>query len=272
MIPILHAPGVITPGQFGPMSLMLLPCSARFTRTMSTTGMPSVMAIINSMPASAASRIASAANAAGTKMQETLAAVSRTASPTVLNTGISCESSSTTSPPRPGVTPPTSFVPYLRHCSAWNFPAEPVMPWTIRRVWASTRMLMDAPGRASHGQPPSNRRCGNRSSSTGTSRRRCRAALPHTPARTHRFRCPVSRPPAGGPRFRNTSRVSCWLLRGLDDFLRGVGHRIGGNDGQAAFLEDLLAQLDIGAFETHDERHADVHLLDGGENAVGDHV
>jgi hypothetical protein len=45
------------------------------------------------MPASAASRIASAANGAGTKMQETLAAVSRTASPTVLNTGIFCESS-----------------------------------------------------------------------------------------------------------------------------------------------------------------------------------
>ena len=38
----------------------------RFTRTMSSTGMPSVMHTTSSMPASAASRIASAANGGGT--------------------------------------------------------------------------------------------------------------------------------------------------------------------------------------------------------------
>ena len=43
MMPILHAPAVITPGQFGPISRDFEPDSARFTLTMSATGMPSVM-------------------------------------------------------------------------------------------------------------------------------------------------------------------------------------------------------------------------------------
>ena len=43
MMPILQAPAVITPGQLGPISIDLEPLRARFTRTMSATGMPSVM-------------------------------------------------------------------------------------------------------------------------------------------------------------------------------------------------------------------------------------
>ena len=66
MMPILHSPGVITPGQFGPISRVFDPDSARFTFTMSATGMPSVMQTISSMSASIASRIASAANGGGT--------------------------------------------------------------------------------------------------------------------------------------------------------------------------------------------------------------
>ncbi len=66
MMPILHSPGVMTPGQFGPISRDVESLSAAFTLTMSSTGMPSVMHTISSMPASAASRIASAAKAAGT--------------------------------------------------------------------------------------------------------------------------------------------------------------------------------------------------------------
>ncbi len=54
------------PGQFGPISRVGLPASAAFTRIMSFTGMPSVMHTTSSMPASAASRMASAAKAAGT--------------------------------------------------------------------------------------------------------------------------------------------------------------------------------------------------------------
>ena len=69
MMPILHASGVMTPGQFGPISRDAEPHPApRFTRTMSSTGMPSVMQTISGMPASAASRIASAANGGGTKI------------------------------------------------------------------------------------------------------------------------------------------------------------------------------------------------------------
>jgi hypothetical protein len=47
MMPILQAPAVITPGQFGPTSRDLEPASERFTFTMSATGMPSVMQTIS---------------------------------------------------------------------------------------------------------------------------------------------------------------------------------------------------------------------------------
>ena len=66
MMPILHSPGVSTPGQLGPIRRLLLPVSARLTRTMSSTGMPSVMQTISSISASIASRIESAANGGGT--------------------------------------------------------------------------------------------------------------------------------------------------------------------------------------------------------------
>ena len=66
MMPILHSPAVITPGQFGPISRDLDPESARFTRTMSSTGMPSVMQTISGISASMASQIASAAPGGGT--------------------------------------------------------------------------------------------------------------------------------------------------------------------------------------------------------------
>ncbi len=67
MIPILQAPGVITPGQFGPISRAPgYPASAAFTASMSCTGIPSVMQTMTRIPASAASRMASAAKAAGT--------------------------------------------------------------------------------------------------------------------------------------------------------------------------------------------------------------
>ena len=52
---------VTTPGQLGPISRVFDPCIARLARTMSLTGMPSVMHTTSSMPPSAASRIASAA-------------------------------------------------------------------------------------------------------------------------------------------------------------------------------------------------------------------
>ncbi len=72
MMPILISSGVISPGQFGPSSSVFLPPAASRafillrTISMSLIGMPSVMQIARSRPASTASQIASAAPAGGT--------------------------------------------------------------------------------------------------------------------------------------------------------------------------------------------------------------
>src|ERR1700726_4912767 len=108
IIPILHFPGEITPGQFGPISRVSLKSTTAATRTISSTGIPSVIQITKGISASAASRIASAANGGGTKITEAFAPVSFTASRTVLKTG----RSRCFVPPFPGVTPPTTTVPY----------------------------------------------------------------------------------------------------------------------------------------------------------------
>jgi len=65
-MPILHSPGVMTPGQLGPTSTAGDPASAALTRSMCSTGTPSVMQTMSAMPASAASRMASAAKGGGT--------------------------------------------------------------------------------------------------------------------------------------------------------------------------------------------------------------
>ena len=89
MIPTFASPGVITPGQFGPINVTALFVTYAFAPIISLTGIPSVIQIITLMPPSAASIIASAAKAGGTKMIETSAPVLATASATVLNTGLS---------------------------------------------------------------------------------------------------------------------------------------------------------------------------------------
>ena len=107
MIPTFASSGVITPGQLGPTNLQSLFAMYAFTLVISDTGIPSVIQMITLIPASAASIIASAAKAGGTKMIEVSAPAFSTASTTVLKTGFpkcSC-------PPFPGVTPPTTFVP-----------------------------------------------------------------------------------------------------------------------------------------------------------------
>lgn len=106
-MPTLHFPGEMIPGQFGPISRVLLEERNCTTRIMSSVGMPSVMATTSGIPELAASMMASAAKAGGTKMTETLAPVFSRASRTVLNTGIP----STLEPPLPGVTPATTLVP-----------------------------------------------------------------------------------------------------------------------------------------------------------------
>ncbi len=61
IMPILHSSGVISPGQLGPTRREFDALSFSLTRTISSTGTPSVMHVINSIPASIASSIAAAA-------------------------------------------------------------------------------------------------------------------------------------------------------------------------------------------------------------------
>src|SRR5262245_51609495 len=146
MIPIRHSPGVTTPGQFGPTRRIGEPRSAARARTMSSTGMPSVMQTASAMPASAASRIASAAPGGGTKITEALAPVSTTARRTVSKSGMP----SASPPPLPGATPATTCVPYSRESRAWKAPIRP-MPWTTSRVSLVQRIAMLGPPRARRG-------------------------------------------------------------------------------------------------------------------------
>ena len=108
MIPTLALPGDRMPGQLGPTSrerpFFLIVLN---TRSSSWAGMPSVMQMMSSMPASSASRIESAAKRGGTKTIAVFAPCLSTASWKVLNTG----TPSTSWPPLPGVTPPTTVVP-----------------------------------------------------------------------------------------------------------------------------------------------------------------
>ena len=138
MMPTLHSSAVITPGQLGPISVQSLPRRYSLAATMSFTGMPSVMATMTLMPASAASMMASAAKAGGTKMMLTSAPVACTASLTVSYTGLfRCFC-----PPLPGVTPPTTLVPYSIICWAWKVPSLPVKPCTITLESLLTSTLM----------------------------------------------------------------------------------------------------------------------------------
>ena len=79
--------GSRSPGQFGPISRASESRITARTRNMSRTGTCSVIAQMSWMPASIASRIASAAPAGGTKSAEAVAPVSLTASRHVWKTG-----------------------------------------------------------------------------------------------------------------------------------------------------------------------------------------
>src|ERR1700734_1718377 len=138
IIPTLHLPGEIIPGQFGPMSRERRFCRNSHALTISSVGMPSVMQTIRSSSASAASIIASAANGGGTKITVVSAPVFSTASCTVLKMG----QPSCVVPPLPGVTPPTTCVPYAAQALAWKVPSRPVRPCTINRVCLLTRIAI----------------------------------------------------------------------------------------------------------------------------------
>ncbi len=116
---------------------------------MSITGTPSVMATINSIPASAASMMASAQNGGGTKTSEQFAPV------LAIALGHRVEDREAVDfpvPPFPGVTPLThdrlaeGDAPGRRPGTAgcWEQPRLAGDPWVMIFVLRSTRMLMGA--------------------------------------------------------------------------------------------------------------------------------
>ena len=113
-MPALLLPGEMRPGQLGPTSRVFDGRSTLATRIMSSAGIPSVMQTASGRPASIASSTASAAAGGGTKMTVAFAPVAATASATVLKIG----QPSWVVPPLPGVTPPTTVVPYSAACFA----------------------------------------------------------------------------------------------------------------------------------------------------------
>ncbi len=89
MMPTLDSPGVMMPGQFGPM-IRVVPdaCACAKNAAVSCTGTPSVITTTSATPASMASKTAPLVNFGGTKTTDTSAPVSLTASATDPKTGI----------------------------------------------------------------------------------------------------------------------------------------------------------------------------------------
>ena len=127
MMPILHSPGVMTPGQFGPIrrvfeprerALAPAPCRA--------TGMPSVMQTISGdarrrpLPGSRRPR-----TAAARRSRVALAPVFCDR----LGDGVEDRQPRCVVPPLPGVTPPTTWCRTRCACLAWKVPCAPVKPW-----------------------------------------------------------------------------------------------------------------------------------------------
>src|SRR5690625_3627996 len=132
MMPALDSPGVMMPGQLGPMMRVLWPLAPAWAQkaAVSCTGMPSVMTTAKPIPASTASMTALLVNFGGTKITVTSAPVSFMPSATEPKTGTPVPSKSTLWPALRGFTPPTMFVPEASMRRVCLVPSEPVMPWT----------------------------------------------------------------------------------------------------------------------------------------------
>src|SRR6185295_5350357 len=192
---------------------------------MSATGTPSVMQMTSGSPACAASMIASAAAGGGTKMSAQSAPDAATASSTVFHTG----KPSWVVPPLPGVTPPTSWVPYSLQRRAWKVPSRPVMPCTSTRVERSTRMIM----------------------------------RPLDPVRR-----PSKRPSPFRRRWCRRG-CSCHSARQRHDLRSARTHLVGGGEVEAGLGEHLPPQLHVRAFHPHDDGQREAEAFHGGDQPLG---
>src|ERR1700754_3668119 len=121
--------------------------------------MPSVITTARPISASIASITASLAKRGGTKTTLTSAPVSFIASSTVPNTVRSLPPIDTEVPAFRAFTPPTMFVPAASIFVVCLVPSEPVMPWTMTRLFSlrkidisgsRSRKLSGAIGRVVH--------------------------------------------------------------------------------------------------------------------------
>ena len=67
-----------------------------------------------------------------------------------------------------------------------------------------------------------------------------------------------------------TATVYSLFLGRRDDFLRGIGEVFCGDDCKSALGEEFASLLGVGAFDTHDYRHAYTHIFHGADDAFGD--
>src|SRR3954468_5601004 len=111
MMPTLDFPGLMSPGQLGPMSRTFFSSASAKNSAVSATGTPSVMMTTSGMPASIASTTAALVWAGGTKTTDTSAPVTSMASETDPKTGTSTSPNATDVPALRGFTPPTTDVP-----------------------------------------------------------------------------------------------------------------------------------------------------------------
>src|SRR5262245_34235625 len=86
----------------------------------------------------------------------------------------------------------------------------------------------------------------------------------HSPANAARRACSGS----GDDAARWSWAMALASLDGLHDLLRGVVEIIRRHDIQAGFTDDLLAEFDIGAFETHHQRHGEADLAHRGGDTL----
>ena len=142
IMPALETPGVMSPGQLGPM-MRVVPFSRASAKNsaVSRTGTPSVMTTTRGISAWMASSTAAFVNFAGTKMTDTFAPVAFMASRTEPKTGMVTPSlNSSSSPDFLGFTPPTMREPESSMRWVCFMPSEPVMPWTMMAEFSSRKI------------------------------------------------------------------------------------------------------------------------------------
>jgi len=141
MMPILHSPGVITPGQFGP--IRRTPSSSHFTFTSSMSSVGTPLGDADDQPDSAVGRLEDRVLAERRRHVDHRCV--GTGGGNRVGHGVEYRQAEVGLATLAGVTPPTIFVPYSMACFECEVPCEPVKPWQMTLVSLLTRMLIELP-------------------------------------------------------------------------------------------------------------------------------